>query len=228
MQLTKYKTWNDSWTTTSKDFNFKIEGQTVIRTLTGFMIRCPACGWHEYKVGDNGWRFNGDFTYPTFTPSFVDKVKGNCHFFLERGLLIFLRDCDHEFKGKNIPLEPWPTEKVEQFKHLLKTVKRPISIQDILYSELEWNVIANFFKLGQFEDENYYIDAVKKHLLTPEQNKQLIDNQISLWNMLGRKYKDNYRKKIIDKMYDDWNAKLGHKEFPVLQNVTESDKYGNK
>ena len=96
--------------------------KTVIETAEGYMIRCPACGWHEFpKQGKPGasWTFNGNFERPTFKPSmneavgpFPDGSKWagqirRCHFVLTDGVLHFCGDCTHDLKGKVVPLEPW-------------------------------------------------------------------------------------------------------------------------
>jgi len=83
---------------------------------------CPGCKeTHTYKVGSymgigewgwekgkpvrmEGWKFNCDLENPTFSPSLkYDK----CHLWLENGIIDFCWDCNHQFKGKKVPLEPF-------------------------------------------------------------------------------------------------------------------------
>lgn len=73
------------------------------------MIQCPACEiGHGFKVGQNGWTFNGDFEKPTFSPSLL--VRGGtgpnsiCHSFVREGKIEFLSDCTHDMAGKTIDL----------------------------------------------------------------------------------------------------------------------------
>ncbi len=95
---------------------------TVKETETGWMIRCPACNWHEFpKVGKPGasWTFNGDRERPTFTPSMNELINGpgehhrpdvptrRCHFIVTDGQIQFCGDCTHELNGKTMPLEHW-------------------------------------------------------------------------------------------------------------------------
>ncbi len=95
---------------------------TVKETETGWMIRCPACNWHEFpKVGRPGasWTFNGDLERPTFSPSMNELINGpgphhnsevptrRCHFIVTYGQIQFCGDCTHELNGKTMPLEHW-------------------------------------------------------------------------------------------------------------------------
>lgn len=78
--------------------------------ITGYTIFCPGCKCgHRYDVGR--WLFNGDFERPTFTPSYLvqggkDRPGFVCHSYVTDGVIVFLADCTHEFKGQALPLEP--------------------------------------------------------------------------------------------------------------------------
>ena len=80
-----------------------------------WMIFCPGC---ECAHGINdGWKFNGNFDLPTFTPSILVKSRGYvglisdnvventvCHSFVTDGKIRFLSDCTHALKGKTVDL----------------------------------------------------------------------------------------------------------------------------
>lgn len=103
--------------------------QRVIETSTGYMIRCPACQWHEFpKVGKLGasWTFNGNLERPTFQPSmnyrfnpsdskhYSPNIKSSqCHFIVTNGRIAFCGDCTHHLKGQTLELEPWPEAEAE-------------------------------------------------------------------------------------------------------------------
>lgn len=86
------------------------DGQTV-----GYAFWCPGCeephayytvNWRENPV----WSFNGDREKPTFSPSLLFQYppEKRCHIFMTDGMIQFLDDCSHGFKGKTVPIPDWP------------------------------------------------------------------------------------------------------------------------
>lgn len=86
-----------------------------------YWFECPGCKQpHVIPVSGsdpNGkyWGFNEDMIKPTFTPSLLvydinpDGARRTlCHLFLRDGVIEFLNDCAHEFKGKKVPLTECP------------------------------------------------------------------------------------------------------------------------
>ena len=60
------------------------------------------------------------------------------------------------------------------------------------------------------QDECYLVNAIKRHLLTPEQREFIHAKDSSIEDMLnGRVENDDWS----DVIFADWNAKLGWKEF---------------
>jgi hypothetical protein len=109
--------------------------QRVIETPTGWMVRCQACGWHEYpKVGRPGaaWTFNGDLLNPTFTPSMNEHVNPpnsphynpdvatvRCHFFVTAGNIQYQLDCTHSLRGQTLPLQAWDDYEIKRYKVIM-------------------------------------------------------------------------------------------------------------
>lgn len=59
------------------------------------------------------WSWNGSMEKPTFQPSVLSTyetptMKRVCHTYITDGVVNFLDDCTHEFKGQHVPLEPLP------------------------------------------------------------------------------------------------------------------------
>jgi len=96
------------------------QGAVVIpmrtKGVTRWWFHCPGCkSGHAFMVYDGsgkGWTFNGDAKRPTFNPSLVVEMSGptgdvrRCHLFVRDGQIQFLGDCDHDLKGKTVPMEP--------------------------------------------------------------------------------------------------------------------------
>ena len=66
------------------------------------------------RKGTGCWSWNGDTEKPTLKPSILTRggiydkddnyVNHVCHCFVNDGIISFLDDCTHEFKGQQIPL----------------------------------------------------------------------------------------------------------------------------
>ena len=103
---------------------------------------CPGCKDPHYiavapaRVQGAAWGSNGDYNFPTFTPSVLyksghyvgdgkpgdcwcswpDEEKAEwgglgcviCHSFVTNGQIQFLSDCTHELAGQTVPLPEWP------------------------------------------------------------------------------------------------------------------------
>lgn len=71
-------------------------------------IHCPACNCAHLFT--EGWAFNMDYNNPTFLPTmFVKTVNANgairiCHSRVRNGMITFLSECTHEFKGRTVHL----------------------------------------------------------------------------------------------------------------------------
>lgn len=92
-----------------------------------YLFFCPGCkcghsfwtthGSNYSKPKGAQWKFNGNMQSPTFEPSLrfpkydpkdPNKEIGSiCHVVVTNGVLNFCADCDHEFAGKSVPMEPF-------------------------------------------------------------------------------------------------------------------------
>lgn len=73
-------------------------------------FECPGCGF-AHVVDTKKWRFNGDFTRPTISPSILvrwdegeERTKQICHSYVTDGDIRFLNDCTHDLAGMTISL----------------------------------------------------------------------------------------------------------------------------
>ncbi len=76
-------------------------------------IWCPGCdAAHALNVmstrGEPVWFWNGSLDSPTFTPSLLAMGEKRCHSYIKDGKIQFLGDCDHDLKGKTVPLPELP------------------------------------------------------------------------------------------------------------------------
>jgi len=62
---------------------------------------CPGCrGTHTFDLSE--WKFDGNWDLPTYTPSLMYP---GCHLILRHGIIEYCKDCDHELRGQDVPLE---------------------------------------------------------------------------------------------------------------------------
>lgn len=86
-------------------------------------INCPGCG-HPHSLDTVArnecgamWTWNKDTVHPTFSPSLNvswyynksdgTRIDGQCHSFINNGMIQFLDDCTHELKGQTVSLPDW-------------------------------------------------------------------------------------------------------------------------
>lgn len=70
-------------------------------------IHCPACNCDHIFV--EGWAFNMDYEFPTFIPDMYVKTNINgkprvCHGIIKDGLVTYLGDTTHEYRGTTLQL----------------------------------------------------------------------------------------------------------------------------
>lgn len=100
------------------------ESVKILTTKEGWQIRCPACRWHNIP-STKGWKFDGNLSCPTITPSMKDTVNPKshkdyrpgiptrcCHFTITAGKIKFHTDCSHELVGQTLDLEAWSEAEV--------------------------------------------------------------------------------------------------------------------
>ncbi len=100
------------------------------RARDGYSHWCPAC--KEVHCIFDTWKFDGNLEAPTFAPSIsitgkqkILNERGEwiggwhrgqdgvaldhcCHYFLQKGLLVFQGDCTHALSGQTVPLPELP------------------------------------------------------------------------------------------------------------------------
>lgn len=97
--------------------------QFLRKTTGGVAHWCPAClEIHHFDVERPNiftgakWQWDGNIVAPTFFPSmnvierdpekeFPDVI---CHYFLRAGVIEYLSDCTHGFRGVKMSLPPLP------------------------------------------------------------------------------------------------------------------------
>jgi hypothetical protein len=90
-----------------------------------------------------------------------------------------------------------------------------VDLDGLLYGDPTWEQVVAFWKEdGDFCEEKYLVEAIKKYLRTEEQRKRLFEVDISIEEMLNGRYQGTARNcKVVQGIYDEWNAKLGFKAF---------------
>jgi hypothetical protein len=50
-----------------------------------------------------------------------------------------------------------------------------IELDELLTGNPTWEQVADFWKNGEFYEEHYLVEAIKKHLRTPEHRQMMAD-----------------------------------------------------
>tara|TARA_R110000824_G_scaffold139758_2_gene305137 strand:+ start:452 stop:727 length:276 start_codon:yes stop_codon:yes gene_type:complete len=88
-----------------------------------------------------------------------------------------------------------------------------IELDELLGGTPSMSEVGEFFAEGDFCGEYRMVAAIKKHLLTETQDRDLSDAGITIEDALNGRIGDSTHDVIVDGMYDDWNKKLGRKAF---------------
>lgn len=76
-----------------------------------YVFHCPGCQYgHPFEVCESGWKWNGSFDTPTFTPSLLVNMHApehRCHSFVTEGTIQFLSDCWHSLAGQTVDIPDW-------------------------------------------------------------------------------------------------------------------------
>lgn len=87
-----------------------------------------------------------------------------------------------------------------------------IDLNDLLYGKPEWADVVDFFQNGEFCEDQYLVEAIKKFLRTEEDRQLLFKLDLSLEDCMNGRYGAD-KEQEVKKMYAGWNKKLGFKAF---------------
>ena len=92
-------------------------------------------------------------------------------------------------------------------------MKEMIDLDELLNGTPTWEQVVEFWKDdGDFCGEEYLVQAIEKHLLTEDQRKVMFHYRLSIEKMLNGRYLSSISP-VVEKIYGEWNAKLGFKSF---------------
>lgn len=87
-----------------------------------------------------------------------------------------------------------------------------IDLDELLNGNPTWQEVVEFFQKGEFYEEHYSIEAIKKYLLTQNQKETLYRLDLSIEDILNGRVHINGIK-IKHKIFQEWNDKLGFIRF---------------
>ena len=88
-----------------------------------------------------------------------------------------------------------------------------IDLDGLLFGNPRWEEVVEFWKDdGEFCEERYLVDAIKKHLRTEDQRRRMFNLDVSIEDMLNGRYTGD-KSDAVRAIFDEWNAKLGFKAF---------------
>ena len=87
-----------------------------------------------------------------------------------------------------------------------------INLDTLLYGNPSWAEVVEYFKDGEFYEESYLVEAIKQHLRTPDDKKQLYDADLSIEDCLNGRYGGG-QEGVVNGILKGWNEKLGFKQF---------------
>lgn len=90
-----------------------------------------------------------------------------------------------------------------------------IDLEEILHGTkpVTMQQLAGFWKTGEFHEEHYLVATIKKYLRTEEQRKLMFEHGFSIEDMLNGRVEGVEADALVDPIFAEWNAKLGHHAF---------------
>lgn len=87
-----------------------------------------------------------------------------------------------------------------------------IELDELLTGTPSQKDVSQYFKEGEFFEEHYQIEAIKKYLRTPEQKQKLDIADLSIEDCLNGRFNSEQEKTVLG-VFAEWNNKLGFKCF---------------
>ena len=87
-----------------------------------------------------------------------------------------------------------------------------IDLYTLLHGTPAWAEVQAYFQGEEFPEERFLVDAIKKHLLTPDQATALTAIDVSLETLLNGRFPLSHME-TVRPMLADWNARLGCRYF---------------
>jgi len=91
----------------------KLRSLQAVNGRAGLAYWCQGCdGIHTILIDGKGspnWHWDGNKDKPTFQPSVLLRSPDRtCHTYVRNGIVTFLPDCTHKYKGTDQPLPDLP------------------------------------------------------------------------------------------------------------------------
>ena len=102
------------------------------------------------------------------------------------------------------------------FEEPVPTVGRDLAIPDrtnIQDGRQNWTRERWEEAAGYGERESYLVAAIRQHLITEEQRRELFNRNVTIEDMLNGRVEGEDAEEFTGRLYADWNAKLGWHEF---------------
>ena len=157
--------------------------------------------FHEFDR-NNPWIFPDYFSYDK-TYRRTKTVQDVCKV-IKDGYELMAKELAKQTASKNTS---------SALKKQLKCVAL-IDLDDLLHGKPTWEEVQKFFMEGEFDDEKYLVQAIKSHLITPEQKKLLFKFDLSIQDILNGRYGGKRGEETaVSEIYSSWNEKLGFHNF---------------
>src|SRR4051812_14915063 len=87
-----------------------------------------------------------------------------------------------------------------------------VDLEFILHGDPTLDQVREFWKKGEFDEEHYLVEAIRRHLLTEVQREEMHNRRVSIEDLLnGRVIGDHSLWVVI--VFAAWNEKLGFMAF---------------
>lgn len=87
-----------------------------------------------------------------------------------------------------------------------------IDANTLIYGMPSWHEVVDFFKNGSFDNEQYLVAAIGRHLMNEDHRQAISGLRLTVEDILNVRYTED-QEVYVYRIYRDWNDKLGFTYF---------------
>jgi hypothetical protein len=87
-----------------------------------------------------------------------------------------------------------------------------IELDELLSGDVTPSQVSEYFSKGDFDDEEYLVKAIKRHLRDEEDKATLARLDLTIEDCLNGRVNGEQEPEVL-RMYEKWNQKLGFHHF---------------
>lgn len=94
-----------------------------------------------------------------------------------------------------------------------QTPRPQIDLDELLNGNPTCEQVAEFFRVGEFHEEHYAVEAIDRWLVTNEEREEMNRLNLRIEDMLNGRVTGYESRLLAAELFHDWNVRLGFQYF---------------